>query len=125
MWLHRFASQETVFAALSPALLALPDGSDYSSDLHPDWHDLRQTRDALDEVIEQWLAGMVPDFLSSTMRRGAQEMGEGVKAEPGWDMTSQSPPDYPTISALPGEFAIGRDDCAGVGLCPSAAWRVV
>jgi len=95
MWLHRFASQQTVFAALSPAMLALPDGSDYSSDLHPDWHDLRQTRDALDEVIEQWLAGMVPDFLTSTMRRGAQETGEGVEAEPDWDMTSQSPPDYP------------------------------
>jgi len=95
LWLHRFASQETVFAALSPALLALPNGSDYSSDLHPDWHDLRQTRDALDEVIEQWLAGMVPDFLTSTMRRGAQETGEGVEAEPDWDMTSQSPPDYP------------------------------
>ena len=79
MWLHRFASQETAFAALSPALLALPEGSDYSSDLHPDWHDLRQTRDALDEVIEQWLAGMVPDFLTSTMRRGAQETGKVLR----------------------------------------------
>ena len=35
--------------------------------LYPDWHDLRQTRDALDEVIEQWLAGMAQDFLTSTM----------------------------------------------------------
>ncbi len=82
MWLHRFASQQTVFAALSPALLALPEGSDYSSDLHPDWLDLRQTRDALDEVIEQWLAGMAPDFLTSTLRytntKGVQ------RAHPAW-----------------------------------------
>ena len=26
---------------------------------------------------------------------GAQETGEGVEALPEWDMTSQSPPDYP------------------------------
>jgi len=26
---------------------------------------------------------------------GAQEQGEGVEAEPDWDMTNQSPPDYP------------------------------
>ncbi|WP_372824579.1 DinB family protein [Polaromonas sp.] len=82
MWLHRFASQETVFAALSPALLALPEGSDYSSDLHPDWQDLRQTRDALDEMIEQWLAGMAQDFLTSAMRytntKGVQ------RAHPAW-----------------------------------------
>jgi len=26
---------------------------------------------------------------------GAQETGEGVEAEPSWDMTSRSPPDYP------------------------------
>jgi len=80
MWLHRFASQQTIVAALSSALLALPDGSDYSSDLHPDWHDLRQTRGALDEVIEQWLAAMGPDFLASTMRQDAQKTGEGVEA---------------------------------------------
>ena len=81
MWLHRFASQETAFAALSPALLALPEGSDYSSDLHPDWQDLRQTRDALDEVIEQWLAGMVPDFLTSTRRQRAQNKGKGLRLD--------------------------------------------
>ena len=26
---------------------------------------------------------------------GAQEMGEGVEAEPDWDLANQSPPDYP------------------------------
>ena len=31
----------------------------------------------------------------------------------------------PTISALLGEFAMCRDDCAGVGLCSSAARRMV
>ena len=63
-------------------MLALPEGSDYSSDLHPDWQDLRQTRDALDEVIKQWLAGMAQDFLSSTLRyantKGVQ------RAHPAW-----------------------------------------
>ena len=34
-------------------------------------------------------------------------------------------PITPTISALLGEFAMGRDDCAGVGLCSSAARRGV
>ncbi|MDP2819602.1 MAG: DinB family protein [Polaromonas sp.] len=68
MWLHRFALQETRFVALPAAELALPEGSDYSSDLHPDWQDLRQTRDTLDEMIERWLADMTADFLTSTMR---------------------------------------------------------
>ena len=31
----------------------------------------------------------------------------------------------PTISALLGEFAMGRDDCAGLGLCSEAARCVV
>ncbi|MCW2313547.1 hypothetical protein M2244_003300 [Rhodoferax antarcticus] len=26
---------------------------------------------------------------------GAQETGEGVEAEPDWDLANQSPPDYP------------------------------
>lgn len=34
-------------------------------------------------------------------------------------------PTTPTISSLRGEFAIGRNDCAGVGLCSSAARSVV
>ena len=82
MWLHRFASQETRFGALPTAALALPEGSDYTSDLHPDWQDLRQTRAALDEVIERWLAEMTPDFLTSTMTyantKGVQ------RAHPAW-----------------------------------------
>lgn len=82
MWLHRFASQETAFAALPTAALALPEGSDYTSDLHPDWQDLRQTRDTLDEMIEQWVGEMTPDFLTSTMvyanTKGVQ------RAHPAW-----------------------------------------
>ena len=82
MWLHRFASQQTSFAALPAAGLALPEGSDYTSDLHPDWQDLRQTRDALDEVIERWLAEMRPDFLTSTM---SYANTKGVqRAHPAW-----------------------------------------
>ena len=67
MWLARFAKQGVEFAPLHPELLAVPEGSDYTSDLHPDWADLKQTRDALDAALEQWLASMTADFLSSTM----------------------------------------------------------
>ncbi len=82
MWLHRFATQETAFAALPAAALALPEGSDYTSDLHPDWQDLRHARDTLDQRIEQWVGEMRPDFLTSTMRyantKGVQ------RAHPAW-----------------------------------------
>ena len=82
MWLQRFAVQDSVFAALPAALLAMPEGSDYSSDLHPDWQDLRQTRDALDAAVELWLVDMSPDFLLSTMHyantKGVQ------RAHPAW-----------------------------------------
>jgi len=82
MWLARFARQGVEFAALPPELLAVPEGSDYTSDLPSDWADLKQTRDALDAAVEQWLASMPSDFLSSTMRyantRGVQ------RAHPAW-----------------------------------------
>jgi len=82
MWLHRFALQQTSFAALSAAALALPEGSDYTSELYPDWQDLRQTRVSLDDVIERWLSEMTPDFLSCTMHyantKGVQ------RAHPAW-----------------------------------------
>ncbi|OLP06652.1 putative transposase [Rhodoferax antarcticus ANT.BR] len=56
---------------------------------------------------------------------GAQETREGVEAcrtgiwQPSQHQTT------PTISALLGELALGRDDCAGVGLCSSAARSAV
>ena len=82
MWLARLANQGVEFAELPPALLSVPAGSDYSSNLHPDWDDLKQTRDALDAAIEQWLANMPPEFLLSTMRyantKGVQ------RAHPAW-----------------------------------------
>ena len=82
MWLARFAMQGVEFAALPPDLLAVPEGSDYTSDLHPDWADLKQTRDAIDTALELWLADMPPDFLYSTMRyantKGVQ------RAHPTW-----------------------------------------
>jgi len=31
---------------------------------------------------------------------GAQESGEGVEAEPEWDLANQSPPDYPDDQRL-------------------------
>ena len=82
MWLVRFAGQGVEFAALPPALLSVPEGSDYTSDLHPDWADLQRTRDALDGAIEQWLADMQPEFLTCTMlyanTKGVQ------RAHPAW-----------------------------------------
>ena len=36
MWLARFANQGVEFVVLAPELLVVPDGSDYTSDLHPD-----------------------------------------------------------------------------------------
>lgn len=81
-WLQRFAAQDTAFAALSPALLALPDGSDYTSDLHPDWLDLKRAREALDAAIEAWIANMPPEFLLSTMRY-ANTKG-AARAHPAW-----------------------------------------
>lgn len=82
MWLHRFASQATTFDTLASAELALPEGSDYTSDLYPDWLALQQARDALDERIEQWLADMQPDFLTSTLRYANTK---GVaRAHPAW-----------------------------------------
>lgn len=68
MWLARFAKQGVAFSALAPELLAVPVGSNYTSDLHPDWADLKHTRDALDAAIERWVADMPPEFLTSTMR---------------------------------------------------------
>ena len=83
LWLHRFASQQTCFAALDATALALPPGVDYVSvDAFPDWAELRQARDALDQRIESWVAEMTPDFLTSTMRyantKGVQ------RAHPAW-----------------------------------------
>ncbi len=68
MWLHRFARQEQAFASLDADALALPPGTDYTSDLHPDWQDLKGNRERVDAVIEAWLAEMQPEFLVSAMR---------------------------------------------------------
>lgn len=68
MWLQRFARQGVAFEALAPDLVALPDGADYTSDLHPDWQDLRRMREALDAAIEAWLLEMPEDFPTRTMR---------------------------------------------------------
>ena len=82
MWLTRFANQGVEFIALSPALLAVPAGSDYTMDLHPDWDDLKQTRGALDAAIEQWVASLPAEFLLSTMRYANTKGAE--RAHPTW-----------------------------------------
>lgn len=82
MWLARFAAQGSAFDALPQALLVMPEGSSYTSDLHPDWDNLKLTRDALDAAIEQWLVTMPPEFLTSTMRY-ANTKGV-LRAHPAW-----------------------------------------
>ena len=82
MWLARFAAQDPAFASLSAELLAVPLGSDYASDVRPDWRDLKQTRDALDSAIEPWVGSVSPDFLLSTMRYANTKGVE--RAHPVW-----------------------------------------
>ena len=82
MWLQRFARQGVAFEALAPDLVALPEGADYTSDLHPDWQDLRRTREALDAAIEAWVLEMPDDFPTRTMR---YSNSKGVqRAHPAW-----------------------------------------
>ena len=82
MWLQRFARQGVAFEALAPDLVALPEGADYTSDLHPDWQDLRRVRARLDAAIEAWVLEMPGDFATRTMRysntKGVQ------RAHPAW-----------------------------------------
>ena len=82
MWLARFAVQDAGFTALSPELLVMPVGADHTSDAYPDWAELKQTRDALDAAIEQWISCMSPDFLISTMRYANTKGVE--RAHPAW-----------------------------------------
>jgi uncharacterized damage-inducible protein DinB len=86
LWLQRFARQGNTFAALTPALLHMPESADYTSELHPDWADLRRTREALDAAIEIWLADMPADFPLVTMRYGNTK---GLQREhPAWQALS-------------------------------------
>ena len=68
MWLARFTRQGIHFEALLPELLAMSEGSSFTSDLHPDWEDLKSNRDRLDVAIELWLVEMSPNFLTTTLR---------------------------------------------------------
>ena len=68
MWLSRFAAQSHGVTPLLPAVVAMPPGTDYTSDAYPEWADLKQTRDVVDAAIEQWLASMPPEVLLTTMR---------------------------------------------------------
>lgn len=86
MWLQRFTRQGVRFAALPAGLLGLPEGSDYSSDLHPDWADLRQTREGLDSAVEAWIAEIPAGFIVQTMRYSNTK---GVaRAHPAWQALS-------------------------------------
>ena len=88
MWLTRFASQGVPVAALPLGLIALPEGSDYSINLHPDWKDLKRTRERLDAAMVACLQEMSPEFLSSTMHYAN---AKGVqRAHPMWQALTHS-----------------------------------
>ena len=82
MWLVRFAQQNVSFKALPTELVVMPEGVDHLSDVYPDWAELALTRHALDVAIEQWLAEIHPEFLSSTMRYANTKGVE--RAHPAW-----------------------------------------
>lgn len=56
MWLHRLAGMP-----------APPPGIAGSTTLYPDWDGLARERRAVDEVIEDWAAGLDPAGLSGTL----------------------------------------------------------
>lgn len=68
LWLGRFASQGTTFAALPSELLALPQGAAHATVLHEDWAALRTDRRVLDAAIEAWTLEMPADWPLRTMR---------------------------------------------------------
>lgn len=68
LWLARFATQGTPFAALPPTLLAMPQGAAHATVLHEDWAALRADREALDAAIEAWTLEMPAEWPLRTMR---------------------------------------------------------
>ena len=82
LWLARFAAQDTSFAALAPALLALPAGAMHATMLHEAWDALRADRRALDAAIEAWIGDLPQDWPARTM---AYVNTRGVAREhPAW-----------------------------------------
>ena len=67
MWLGRFAAQ-AAFVALPVELLSLPADAVHATELYCHWPDLVAQRERVDQAIEDWLAEMQPEFLTSTMR---------------------------------------------------------
>ncbi len=86
LWLQRFAAQGVAFPVLTPGLLQLPEGDSHTSDLHPDWGDLKRTREALDAAIDAWLGAMPEDFPESTVRYG--NMKGVARVHPAWQALS-------------------------------------
>lgn len=87
--------------------------------MHPDWDDLKQTRDALDSALEQWLGSIPPDFLSSTMHYANTRGAARPPLLAGHDAFFQ-PPDAPPRSGDDAADASGcgpgrhRSGCAAV-----------
>jgi len=81
-WLRRFAAQDAAFTALTPQLLALPEGATYGTQLHGSWDELRRVRDQLDAAVEDWVAQMPQDFPLRTMRYANTRGVE--RAHPAW-----------------------------------------
>ncbi len=68
VWLGRFAQQGVAFAALDPALLALPSGAVHETELFGEFDALRSHRERMDTAIDGWVANMPDDFPMRTMR---------------------------------------------------------
>ncbi|WP_374472023.1 DinB family protein [Arenimonas sp.] len=66
IWLHRFAAHEAGFAALA-GLSAFPQPSALSQPLAPDLAGLREYRRALDELIERWVAELLPAHFAASL----------------------------------------------------------
>ena len=64
IWLHRFAQHELSFASLG-ALAGFPQPSSLSQPLAPDLQGLRAYRQALDALIERWVAELTPGHLAA------------------------------------------------------------
>lgn len=69
IWLHRFAQHEARFFSLS-ALSGFPQPTSLSQSLTSNLEELRDYRQALDALIERWVAELKPEYLSSSFTYG-------------------------------------------------------
>ena len=68
VWLNRFAAQDKRFAALTPAVLAMPPFTGLDQVLFDDFEAMRAHRAEMDAAIEAWTAELAPDDVTRLMR---------------------------------------------------------